>query len=88
MFFASIFSHVYETQALGKKSFSCWCQFEKLYEELRNVFVVWYLMYMYILRVNGDDLYVIFVKTRGATGREHSKLSLLGFFVQVVCPLA
>ena len=86
MYFASIFSHVYETQALGKKNFSCWC--EKLYEELRNVFVVWYLMYMYILRVNGDELYVIFVKTRGATGREQSKLSLLGFFLQVVCPLA
>jgi len=86
MYFASIFSHVYETQALGKKIFSCWC--EKLYEELRNVFVVWYLMYMYILRVNGDELYVIFVKTRGATGREQSKLSLLGFFLQVVCPLA
>jgi len=86
MYFASIFSHVYETQALEKKKFSCWC--EKLYEELRNVFVVWYLMYMYILRVNGDELYVIFVKTRGATGREQSKLSLLGFFLQVVCPLA
>ena len=87
MYFASIFSHVYETQALGKENFfSCWC--EKLYEELRNVFVVWYLMYMYILRVNGDELYVIFVKTRGATGREQSKLSLLEFFLQVGCPLA